>query len=206
MTSDDLEDLEGTAASQLAAADLDDEPTRVVDLCLAMTDRPPARSRDLPCEARLESQGDEHQVVLRADVPTLRARWLVCHELAELVHLRAGYVGADIEERCNTLGAMLVAPARPFRRAMREHGHRVSMLASIFAIPQSLALLRVGEVSGRPVMLLRRGCSIARGGPFAWPASGELRDALSQGRDAVHPVRLGDVTGPRWGLMARWGW
>ena len=106
----------------------------------------------------------------------------------------------DVEERANALGAALVVPAYVFRRAIRAKGHAVHALALEFGVPPSLVLLRLGEVVGRPVALLREPEPIVRGTPFAWPR--HLAPAVLMPPPGVHPIRLVDEVGERWGLLA----
>lgn len=166
-----------------------------------------ARVSHLPTEGSLEQVDGSWRILIRRGLSPARARWVVGHEIAEWVHLRAGYRGADIEARCDALGAMLVAPRSPFRRAIRDIGrHAVHELAARFRTTQSVALLRIGEVTGRPVMLQRWPEPIVRGSAFSWPSPSTLRRRLLElGRDApVHPVRIADEPG-RIGLMAKLG-
>lgn len=188
---DAIADLAGDAELLLKLARLDDdEPPDIIALCRHMTGRGPWLSRLGP-EAQLSRLGDGHQVCVRAGLLPGRARWLVGHELAELHFERIGYRGTDIEARADALGAALVAPPRAVRRAIKRHAHSVHRLALALNVTQSLALLRIGEVVRRPVMLLRKP-PVVRGALFAWSESGRS--------DGAHPIRITDE--PRWGLMA----
>lgn len=189
LNADDLAELEGWADSLRARAHHHDDVPRVAALCQALTGHPPRWTR-LGTEAALVRS----TVFLRRGTPAARARWLVCHELAELAHLESGYSGSDIEARCDALGAMLVVPRSAFRHAVRSTGHRVHELARIFRTTQSLALLRVGEVTGRPVALVRPHGTIARGEPWVWPSSLD--------RSIAHPLRITDEPN-RVGMMVR---
>lgn len=177
------------------AGHLDDEaPPNMAQLCRALLGAPPqiAPIRSEACLARVRG---ESRVYLRRGVDAARSRWLVGHELAEWYYQRTGYVGPDLEDRCDAVGAALVAPRRAYRLALRSVGSAIHVLAEAFVVPQALALLRIGEVTGRPVLLLRKPAPIHRGEPYVWPRRG-MRDPN------VHPVRL---DGSRWGLMAeRW--
>jgi hypothetical protein len=194
LDADDIADLEGWAGRLLSDADSLDDVPRLAHVCHRLTGLAP-RWAHIASEARLV--GD--QVELRHGLDPARARWLLGHELAEWAHRRAGYVRHDLEARCDALGAMLVAPRDAFRRAMRHHGHRVHELARIFHTTQSLALLRVGEVSGRPVMLRRPTGAIARGEPYVWPSGPELL-ALA------HPLRITDEPDRVGFMVARSAW
>jgi len=192
---DAIADIEGDAALLLRLANVDDDqPPSVVTLCRRLTGHAPFLSRLGP-EAQLARVGDDFRVCVRAGLLPTRSRWLVGHELAEFHYRRTGYRGEDIEARCDALGAALVAPRRLVRCAIREHAHRVHDLAEALEITQSCALLRVGEVDRRPVLLLRPPTPIARGAAFPWPAAGQRQE-----RRDFHPVRLVDEL--RWGLMA----
>lgn len=194
---DAVGDLAGDAELRLREARLDDdEPPNMAKLCVAMTGHPFWWSRVGP-ESCLARVNDERRVVVRRGVPPARARFLIGHELGHLHHLLVGYRGEDLEERCDAFAAALVAPRRAVRAATKRHAHRVSQLAEALKVTQACALLRLGEVDRRPVLLLRRP-PIARGAAFAWPDS--LRRAVSAPPEGTHPVRLSDER--RWGLMA----
>lgn len=194
---DALADVEGDADLLLRLASLDDEePGDVVALCRHMTGRVPFLSRMGP-EAQLSRVLDGHRVCVRSGLQPGRTRWLIAHELAELHYERIGYRGEDVEARADALGAALAAPRRATRAAMREHGQRPIALAVSLVLEPAAAMLRIGEVAGRSVALIRSpGVIIARGEPFPWPP---LRRVLRERLPDVHPIRLGD----RWGMMAR---
>lgn len=187
-----MEDADAIAGEILTTAGhLDDEePPNMAQLCRVLLGAPPkiAPIRSEACLARVHGQS---RVYLRRDVGAARARWLVGHELAEWYFQRAGYVAEDLEDRCDAVGAALVAPRRSYRLAMRALGHSVHALAKAFIAPQSLCLLRIGEVTGRPVIVFREPKALHRGEPYVWPRRG-MRDPN------VHPVRVDG----RWGLMA----
>ncbi len=192
---DTLADIEGDAALLLRLAKLDDdEPPATIALCRALTGRPPmtARIRQEACSARV---GNEWRVVVRRGVLPARARWLVGHELAELHYARTGYRGRDIEARCDALGAALCLPRRALLGLVRHHAHRVHAIARLTRLTQSLVLLRIGEVTGRPVALLRAPAPTVRGDAFAWPVEPSLFVP------GAHPLRITDEP-QRVGLMA----
>jgi hypothetical protein len=198
-----LADVEGDALAMFGLAGLDPgDAVSFGELCYGITRRWP-RSVALDGEARLEPIGDDgFEVLTNRAISPERQRLKGAHELGHWWYRRIGYRGFDLEARCDALGAALIAPREAFRAAMRWAGHRVHELALRFNTTQSLALLRVGEVSGRPVMLLRPSGPLARGDLFEWPKTSTLVRALNEGRSAVHPLRINDEP-HRWGLMAR---
>lgn len=199
---DQLADVEGDqmAIYSMARAESDDPPS-VADLSLALMQREPEFAR-IHQEAKLPSAEEGRRPLVRVGVLPARARWLAAHEIAEWYYAHIEYDEPDVEERCDALGAALIAPRLAFRRAISVLDHSVYQLAEAFATTQSLALLRVGEVTGRPVALLRSPEPIYRGEPFAWPKCSSLRRALDAGRALVHPLAIRDEPN-RVGLMAR---
>lgn len=106
------------------------------------------------------------------------------------------------EAWCDAVGARLLCPTRAMRRVVSHHGHRVHAIAEAFGVTQGMSLLRIGEVTGRPVALLRRPGVILRGEDYAWPDEAELARLVRRPPASVHPIRVDD----RWGLMASFGW
>ena len=199
---DELADVAGDVRSFLRTIDAeDDEDISIAEACERATGFGPAFV-GMRQEARLEPVDGGSQVQVRKGTAPERARWLAGHELGEWFYRLVGYDQPDIDARCDAFGAALVCPEYAFRSAMRRVGHRVHELAATFATTQSVALLRVGELSGRPVLLLRPAGAIARGDEFEWPRTSTLVRALGEGRAACHPLRINDEP-DRWGLMAR---
>lgn len=187
-----LADIEGDACALRRHAGMDDgERPRIVDLCVAIQGHPPLITMQHE-RARLRRVDGIMRVALRRGLPPPIARYLVGHELGHVHHDRIGYEGEDIEERCDAFAAALIAPWEFARAVIRARGHSVRQLADALRVPQALALLRLGEVTGRPVLLIRTP-PIARGAPYVWPRPGEAP------REVSHPVRLADEG--RWGLM-----
>lgn len=180
----------------VAGADPADPPA-IGALCKMLTGHAPefVRMRE---PAYLPVVNGERRVYVRVGTDPARARWLVGHELAEWWYLRTAYRGEDVELRCDALGAALVAPRPAFLLALRARGHRVHELAKDFKTTQALALLRIGETTGRPVALVRP-TPILRGEGFAWPTGPGLARAVRQPPPSVHPIRVDG----RFGLMAR---
>lgn len=203
LDADEVADVEGdaVAATRMAGFEADDAPS-VGEISLALVGVRPRLIEGLDGEARLEPLADGWDLQVNPALPKSRQRFKAAHELGHWYYDRCGYRGADIEARCDLFAAALVMPRSVFRRAVRTLGHRVHALANAFATTQSAALLRVGEVTGRPVALLRWPEALTRGEPFTWPKSATLVRALREGKDAVHPLRIVDEPN-RVGLMAR---
>lgn len=201
---DDVHDAEGEGLAMLEAAGVDPDRGASLDLIAERL----LGSR--PRYVRMVGTGDlwpfRGEWILRVhrSLPPVRQREVVSHELAEW---RAETTGrrfrslAHREAWCDAVGARLLCPAPAFRRAVRQVGHRVHGLADAFGTTQGMALLRLGEVTGRPVVLLRARGSIARGAPFGWPEEAVLARAIRRPPPSIHPVRADD----RWGLMAACG-
>ena len=190
-------DVEGDADAIYARTGFDpEEPPAIGRLCLALTGFPPELAK-IRNEGRCCRVGDDWRVFIRRGLPKERAVYITGHELAEWWFIHIGYCEHDVEERCDALGAALVAPRRAFRRATEALGHSAKKLAAAFRAPEQLALLRIGEVTGRPVALVRP-TPIVRGDDFAWPTGPALARALRRPPASAHPVRVGG----EWGMMA----
>lgn len=194
---DEIADVEGHARAFLQShglADLDG-PTPMEELTLRATGKPPAWDPTLATEAAYDAENDE--VLLRPGLARARARWLIGHELSEREMLLEGYCRGDIERRADAMGAAIAVPRAAFIAAVRS-GAKVYALADRFKTTQSLALLRIGETTRRPVALLRHGGTIARGAPWRWDSMSRL--VRGARREEVHPVTIRDEPG-KVGLM-----
>ena len=130
----------------------------------------------LRTEAELSRTPGGWQVRVRRGTPPKRARWLAAHELAEWYLQATGYDGHDIEERCDRLGAAIVAPAPIVGLALRQ-ARGLAHLAELLVTSESLALLRMAEITSTPTILLRDNRPpIMRGG--AWPDGMQGRQIL----------------------------
>ncbi len=194
---DDIADVEGDADVVRRMAGMDG-PCSMADMARELTRRDVVVCDDLGSAEGCFRGG---RVCVRPGLAPERLRHTIGHEIGEWYYALIGYEGDDIEERCDALGAALAVPRVEFRRAVGAVGHRVFALAAAFGVQQSVALLRLGEVTGRPVALLRPTAPIYRGDPFEWPRTSALVRALREGRGRVHPIRIVDSP-DRWGLMA----
>lgn len=198
LSTDDIADIEGDAAALLASVGLEDVVPSMDELCFRLLGTRPEVAPD-GREAGHALVHGQRRIFVTSRATVARRRWLIGHELAEYWYAQAGYRGADIERRCDALGGALACPRRPFLALVRRYGHSPSRLARACKVTTSCALLRVGETTGRPVVLLTR-TPVFRGEPYAWPEGGALRAVIRDRPAGVHPVRLVDER--LWGLMA----
>ncbi len=199
LTLDDLADVEGDAALLRKLAN-EEELVSTYALTKRLLGAPPemASIRTEACLCRL---GGTWRIYVRRRTPAARARWLVGHELGHWLYRERGLPREEEEARCDAMGAALVVPRRAFQEAIRNlGGHRVHRLASAFVTTQSIALLRIGEVTGRPGALVRQRDALVRGEAFGWPP--DLQRAAQRPPPELHPLRITDEIG-RVGLMAR---
>lgn len=119
--------------------------------------------------------------------------WLVAHEIAEW-HLDE-YVEPDREQACDSVAAALIMPRASFVDALASLGGSAASLPLVsqaFRTSQSVAGLRYGEVTGRPVALVTPSRIHVRGDAWGWPpheARASFLDAiLSEGGVSSHPL------------------
>jgi hypothetical protein len=195
LTEEQLQEIEGDVLAALRFAKVeDDTPPDMNEIAIAMTGGciqiAPMRQ-----EGKTETRNRVRRVQLRLDViDTPRGRQIAGHELGHVYG--AKFLKREVsEEWCDAFGAMLSAPRRVTQRAIAHVGHSITQLADLLEIEPAAALLRVGEVTGRPVALERRPrILIARGEPYPWPP---IKVALRDRPAGLHPVRAG----ARWGMM-----
>lgn len=135
-------------------------------------------------------------ITTRKGLPLPRVPSVIGHELTHWWFRVFGERPASLaleEALCDAVGARLAAPKVPFKSAVDAFGHRVHALAKTFRTTQTVALLRVAEISGRPALVDRPRGRIARGGAFEWPD-----DLRSVPRSRAHLIRVDDY----WGMMA----
>jgi hypothetical protein len=159
--------------------------------------------------ARIRTEGarcilnGQPRIFCRHRTPLARAIFVWLHEAAHIHYDLAGLREDPeiVEAMCNALAAALLAPRAAFRLAIFETGYDVPAIADAFRTTQSVALLRIGEVVGNPVVLLRPPTPIVRGADFAWPPERELARVVKSPPPGVASIRIADET-KRWGLLA----
>lgn len=131
-------------------------------------------------------------VFVRRKLSPERLDFAVAHELAEWHLARVGYREIDVEDVADAMAGALVAPRDAYRAALREHGATFAPLAADFRTTETCVALRLGEVTGRSLVLLGPRVRV-RGDEFAWPPLDELRRvARAGGAPGVEARKLGD--------------
>jgi hypothetical protein len=198
LTPDELMEIEGDVRALLRAVGLDDdEPPDLDRVCVFLTGAEPRLSPMRRKEGRTIRDMGARRIELRLGVlGTPRGRVVLGHECGHVYGEK--FLRREVTEAwCDAFGAMLAAPRRATQLAIREVGHSPILLGEVLEVDAAAALLRIGEVSGRPVALERRPkVLVARGEPYPWPP---VKAALRERLPEVHPVRVGE----RWGLMRR---
>lgn len=202
----DLGDLEGLAESLRREAGLEDvEPGGVAKIARALW-RDPDAVQLVPkhalrwTPAMLANVEGKWRVFVRRDVTPTLAGFLIGHEIGHWALRREGArFESDMEEEraCDQIGAALVAPRRWYHRAIAELGRDVSALAERFGTTQSLALLRLGELTRTNLALVRPGLVRVRGQlEFVWPDENTIR-GWATGRAPCGIVKTKGLDGDR---------
>ena len=182
LDADVVGDVEGDAVAVAREAGyFEDERPDARVLCVRLLGSAPSFVPMRLGAALATVEGKSRVFVRRGIAPEL-ARWLVLHEVGEWHHARIGYVGEDVEERCNLFASCLTAPRPVYRALVKRLGLAHGALARALATTQSVTFLRSGEVYGYPTLLVRAAGSIVRGQPFGWPSL-----SLRQAEAVRHP-------------------
>lgn len=134
------------------------------------------------------------RIYLRPRLPPRLRRWCILHEVAEIELRALGYDEPDVERQAQAVTAALVAPRRPYLRALRHFGEALASLADAFLTTQTSVALRLAETTGRPVAVVAPARVYAHGGDeeYAWPHAEALRRASKRPPEGVRKVRLSD--------------
>lgn len=193
-------DLEGLAEWAYQAARLsDDSPASCLELAQRLLGGHVIPSHDV-VTARLARTPGGYTIHLRPGLPTVDARWLVAHEIAEWLLEQEDYREADAESVADALAARLIAPRRAIREALRW-GVEVPELAEACGSTQSCALLRQSEVSGAPTALVTPARIYVRGDEWGWPGETDVRRLVVVSHPGLTKVRIADAR-RRVGLVA----
>ena len=138
------------------------------------------------------------RIYIRNDVGPLAFGFLIAHELSHGIFDDEGIhfvTEAEEEVACDALAGALIVPRRAFASASRAFGGNVEQMAVQFRTTESLCLLRMGEVTGRPLALVRPGLIRTRG-DAPMPSHDDLA-RWARGRAPAGWVRSSRVDGER---------
>ncbi len=131
-------------------------------------------SMDMPGDGMLAPDGEDWVIFVRPRLRPHHMRFVILHELAHWV-LGPGAT----EDECDALAAALLVPRRVFIAAMRDVGTDMQRLARHLDVTESFVALRMGEVTGEPVVLVTPQRVRVRGETWNWPSEHTLREAGS---------------------------
>lgn len=191
------EDIEGIADLLLRLGRADDSsPTKAVALARALLGPGSVCSvhaRALPGDGCFSVVNGAPRIYVRQGLSIVRRKWAVCHELAEWWLWKEGVREEAVEGYANGVAAALLAPRRAFQVALRECGDSYHKLAQWFGSTESCAVLRWGEVTQEPTVLITPMTIRTRGDDWGWPSEPQIRE-LSTGRrlTGIRKARLTD--------------
>lgn len=122
------------------------------------------RREHMSSRAHLCRVEDRYLIFVRGDVPHREESYLIGHELAEWFY-RDRQHEPNVEEACNRLSASLVATRTAFVTVLRNFGRNVRRLSNAFVCSDTLATLRIAEVTGTPTALVSTHKVWRRGAP-----------------------------------------
>ena len=192
----DPQDLEGEAEAAYRAAGLDVtdsvEPIWLARQLLGADAVVGVHSLMQPGGGCLVKVNGKPRIYFRNRLPQRRRDFVIAHELAH--HLLGDRVGdeRETEAACDALGAMLIAPRRAFQEALRWYGERFPALAEHFETSESLIVLRFGEVTHAPLVLVAPQSVRVRGEERAWPEEAALRRIAAQPKPSLRKATLRD--------------
>ncbi|MFO7179628.1 MAG: ImmA/IrrE family metallo-endopeptidase [Pseudomonadota bacterium] len=146
----------------------------------------------LPGWAALARVRSEWRIYVRPHLGEQRLRWAIAHEVGEWALSRDGYRGSDREAAADALAARVIAPRRRFLSVLAKCGRDTVRLASVLKATESLAALRLGEVTGEPLALVTPESVRTRGAAYDWPTAEKLRELAADPRPGLAKARLRD--------------
>ena len=184
--------LEGVAEARYLSAGLDPEEPDVYRLVRVLLGASVVKGpRPISGPAALYRVGAEYRIVVSSKLPPAYQRFYAAHELAHWMLREEGLDDRD-EAAADYLGAALLAPRRAFISAVRN-GLDLPTLADIFGLTETGAALRLGETTGRPIVLVAPASVRVRGPEeWVWPPEPTLRTWARKGRPGLARTRLVD--------------
>lgn len=184
--------LEHLAESRYESAGLDPAEPDLPRLVRALLGTSVTRGpRPISGPAALYRVGPAWGIVVSSKLPLVHARFFIAHELAHWILRDEGLDDRD-EAAADYLGAALLAPRRAYLAAVRA-GLELPELAERFGLTETGAALRIGETTGRPIVLVAPASVRPRGSEsWVWPPEPTLRVWARRDRPGVARVRLVD--------------
>lgn len=132
---------------------------------------------------------DGLSIIVAPRLPLERLVFAVAHELAEWV--LGSRADETTEALCDAAAAAIVAPRDAFLDWHADVGDDLPALAAAFRVTETCMAMRIGEVTGRPVIVVAPDHAHVRGEAWEWGDLVALRSrALPRG---VERVRLTDA-------------
>lgn len=112
------------------------------------------------------------RIYIRARLTSLKERWTLLHELAEWQIKNVGYQGPDIETCAEALAGAVAVPRSAY---LSRRDTAWPAIAADFAVTQTCAILRHGEVTGESVAVATPRKTFVRGSEIVLPTESQLR-------------------------------
>jgi hypothetical protein len=146
--------------------------------------------------ARLFWHNGRRRIAVKSRLPAVYARFYVGHELAHHALERAGYVGEDLEQACDYLGAVFMAPRPAALRLHRAFGFDLGAIAKAVGSTQTWAALRLGEALVVPLVAVSPALVRVRGPEdWVWPDERTIRRAARAPTPGLRKVEITDGRG-----------
>lgn len=98
--------------------------------------------------ARLVTVYGQRRIFVSRSLSRRETAFAILHEIGHWRLDQIQYAGINAEAICDAIAACLIAPREPFLEAVEEYGPlEIRKLAEDFAASETLAVLRVGEVT-----------------------------------------------------------
>lgn len=137
----------------------------------------------------------KNEIWVPADRDEYAREWAIAHELGEWHAEQLRLPAAHRERYAQAFAAAAIAPPPLVWEAVSCVGWSLSQLARTLGLTQSVAALRVGEVTGSPVALVTPRAIHTRGRGFSWPESSIVRRWAREGRDGLVREPITDDNG-----------
>lgn len=169
-------DPDSTAAEiyQRAGADLYDPPGAAELVRRILGDDAIVVTSGLASAA--EYRPERRVICVRRRLDPIELAFMSCHELVEWYCTEIGYDRPNREWICNRTAARLLAPAEAMRASRHLIAQTPEAIGAYFGVSHTVAALRIGETSGRSLVVVDPAWLMAAGDAYGWPPEHTLRD------------------------------